>query len=70
MRRSASEDGVAGDWGMTRPFWCLSCGRGYDSVERVLAHYSKASHGNDTMSVGSRGLTKKRQLEAFRLRNR
>ena len=68
---AASEtDGIGGDWGKTRPFWCLSCGRGFRSVERVFAHYSEAGHGNDSMSVGSRGLTKKRQLEAFRLRNR
>ena len=75
-RRKASDrimtksDGIAGDWGKTRPFWCLSCGRGYRSVERVLAHYSEAAHGNETMSVGSRGLTKSQQLEAFRLKHR
>jgi hypothetical protein len=65
-----SVDGVTDDWGKTRPFWCLTCGRGYRSVERVLAHYSKAAHGNETMSTGSRGLTAKQQLEAFRLRNK
>ena len=64
------KDGIADDWGKTRPYWCLSCGRGYSSVERVLTHYSEAGHGNESMSVGSRGLTKKQQLEAFRLRNR
>jgi hypothetical protein len=63
-------DGIPNDWGKTRPFWCLSCGRGYKSVEGVLAHYSDAGHGNETMSVGSRGLTKKQQTEGFRLRNR
>ena len=63
-------DGIADDWGRTRPFWCLDCGRGYRSVERVLTHYSEARHGNESMSVGSRGLTKKQQLEAFRLRNK
>ncbi|MDE1852725.1 MAG: hypothetical protein KGI38_03135 [Thaumarchaeota archaeon] len=69
-RISASQDGVAEDWGKTRPFWCLNCGRGYRSVERILAHYSEAGHGNETMSIGSRGLSKKQQLEAFRLRNK
>jgi hypothetical protein len=64
------QDGIAEDWGKTRPFWCLNCGLGYRSVERVTAHYSEAGHGNESMSVGSRGLTKKQQLEAFRLRNR
>ena len=63
-------DGISGDWGKTRPFWCLTCGCGYRSVERVLAHYSEAAHYNESGSVGSRGLTKKRQLEAFKLRNR
>ena len=76
VRRSGKQgdvlfaDGIGNDWGKTRPFWCLSCGRGYRSVERVLAHYSEAGHGNESMSVGSRGLTKKQHLEAFRLRNR
>lgn len=63
-------DGITDDWGKTRPFWCLNCGRGYRSVERVLAHCSDADHGNESTSVGSRGLTKQQQLEAFRLRNR
>jgi hypothetical protein len=67
-RHAGEGDGIAGDWGKTRPFWCLSCGRGYRSVERVLAHYSEAAHGNESMSVGVRGLTKKQQIEAFRLR--
>jgi hypothetical protein len=66
----AQEDGIAGDWGKTKPFWCLNCGCGYGSVEQVLAHYSEAAHGNESMSVGSRGLTKKQQMEAFRLRNK
>jgi len=63
-------DGIEEDWGKTRPFWCLICGRGYRSVERVLAHYSEEGHGNESMSIGSKGLTKKQQMEAFRLRNR
>lgn len=63
-------DGIDGDWGRLRPYWCLSCGRGYRSVERVLVHYSEAGHGNESMSVGSRGLVKKQQMQAFRLRNR
>lgn len=58
------------DWGRTKPFWCLNCGRGYRSVERVLAHYASAAHGNESMSVGSRGLTKAQQIEGFRVRNR
>jgi hypothetical protein len=69
-RGGAKEDGVTDDWGKTRPYWCLSCGCGYRSVERVLAHYSEAGHGNESMSVGTKGLTKKQQLEAFKLRNR
>ena len=52
------------------PFWCLSCGEGFVSVERVVSDYSLEGHGNESMSVGSRGLTKARQLEAFRLRNK
>jgi hypothetical protein len=69
-KRADQQDGIADDWGKTRPFWCLNCGRGYRSVERVMAHYSEAGHGNESMSVGSRGLTRKQQMEAFRLRNR
>jgi hypothetical protein len=69
-KRARLRDGIADDWGKTRPFWCLSCGRGYRSVERVLVHYSEVGHGNESMSTGSRGLTKKQQLEAFRLKNR
>jgi hypothetical protein len=68
--RAASVDGIEDDWGKTRPYWCLNCGRGYRSVERVMAHYSKECHGNESMSVGSRGLTKRQQTEAFRLRNK
>jgi hypothetical protein len=63
-----SVDGVTDDWGKTRPFWCLNCGRGYKSVERVFAHYADAGHGNESMSVGSRGLTGKQQMQAFRSR--
>lgn len=62
--------GKADDWGKKMPFWCLSCGRGFMSVERVLAHYTSAGHGNESMSVGSRGLTKEQGLQAFRVRNR
>jgi hypothetical protein len=62
--------GKEDDWGKTSPFWCLNCGRGFNSVEHVLSHYTEAGHGNETMSVGARGLTKKQQLEAFRLRNK
>ena len=69
-KKPAGVDGISKDWGKTRPFWCLSCGRGYLSVERVLAHYSEAAHGNESMSVGSKGLTRKQRLEAFRLKNR
>ena len=74
MRKSPAEEfalaqGIADDWGKTMPFWCLSCGQGFVSVKRVFAHYAKAGHGNETMSVGSKGLSKEQQLEAFRLRN-
>ena len=62
--------GKEGDWGKTMPFWCLSCGRGFVSVKRVLAHHVKAGHGNESMSVGSRGLSKEQQLQAFKLRNK
>jgi hypothetical protein len=64
------QKGVRDDWGKTQPFWCLSCGQGFVSVKRVYAHYAEASHGNETMSVGSRGLTKEQRREAFRLMNR
>ena len=70
MPRQNVKKGVPGDWGKTQPFWCLACGEGYPSVERVHAHYSSEGHGNESMSVGSRGLTKKQQLDAFRLRNK
>ena len=75
MRNSPSREtvlalGKAEDWGKTMPFWCLSCGRGFVSVKRVFAHYAKAGHGNETMGVGSKSLTKEQQLEAFRLRGR
>jgi hypothetical protein len=66
----ALRKGVEDDWGKTRPYWCLECGRGFTSPKRVLDHYAVAGHGNETMSIGSRGLTKKQQLEAFRLRNK
>ena len=62
--------GMADDWGKSMPFWCLSCGTGFASMKRVLQHYADAGHGNETMSVGSRGLSKKHQLEAFRLMNK
>ena len=62
--------GIEGDWGKKMPFWCLDCGRGFASPKRVLAHYSEAGLGNETMSMGSRGLTREKQQEAFRLRNR
>jgi hypothetical protein len=73
--RNASRDTKSGlgkpdDWGKTMPFWCLSCGQGSVSVERVLAHYAEAGHGNESMSVGSRALTKEQRLQAFRLRNK
>jgi hypothetical protein len=70
VKEAVLAQGKEDDWGKTTPFWCLSCGRGFVSVRRVLAHYAKAGHGNETSSVGSRGLTKKQQLQAFRLRNR
>jgi hypothetical protein len=65
-----SRKGTEEDWGKSEPFWCLSCGEGFPSVERVYRHYAAAGHGNETMSVGSRGLTKKQRQEAFRLMNR
>ena len=68
--RTSRLDGVEEDWGKTRPYWCLSCGQGYSSAENVMTDYEEAKHGNETLSFGSRGLTKKQQLEAFRLRNR
>ena len=52
------------------PFWCLGCGEGFVSVERVLSHYNLEGHGNESMNIGSKGLTKAQQLEAFRLRNK
>jgi len=69
-RETRLRTGVQEDWGKTQPFWCLFCGRGFASVKRVLDHYAEAGHGNETMSVGSRGLTQKQQKEAFRLMNR
>ena len=68
--KTKATPGKTNDWGKTQPFWCLNCGEGFPSVERVLRHYSAEGHGNDSMSIGSRGLTKKQQLEAFRLRNK
>ncbi len=62
--------GKSNDWGKTMPFWCLECGRGFASVKHVFAHYVKAGHGNESMSVGSRGLTKEQHLQAFRVRNK
>ncbi len=71
MRTEAQlRQGVKADWGKTMPFWCLSCGRGFASVKRVHQHYVEAGHGNESMSIGSRGLTKKQRLDAFRLLNR
>ncbi len=66
----ALSKGVVEDWGKTRPYWCLECGQGFTSPRRVLDHYAAAGHSNETMSIGSRGLSKKQQLEAFRLRNK
>ena len=75
MRKSLAREtvlaqGTADDWGKNLPFWCLSCGQGFVSIKRVFAHYAKSGHGNETTSVGSRGLTKEQHLEAFRLRNK
>jgi hypothetical protein len=75
VRHDAAKEAARGrgkddDWGKTMPFWCLACGQGFVSVERVFAHYAKAGHGNETMSVGSRGLTKEQRLQAFRTRNK
>ena len=75
MRKSLAKEtvlaqGTADDWGKSMPFWCLSCRQGFVSVKRVFEHHAKAGHGNETTSGGSKGLTKERQLEAFRLRNR
>ena len=63
-------NGKPGDWGKTQPFWCLNCGKGYSSVERVFAHYAKEGHGNETMSIGSKGLTKMEREDAFRMMNK
>jgi hypothetical protein len=68
--RSRKRDGVEDDWGETGPLWCLSCGCGDRSVERVSAHPSEAGRGSESMSVGSGGLTNKQYLEDFKLRNR
>ena len=62
--------GITNDWRKTMPFWCLRCAQGFVSVKRVFAHYAKSGHGNETLSVGSKGLTEEQQLEAFRLRNK
>lgn len=69
-KEAALSRGKSDDWGKTMPFWCLDCCRGFVSVKRVFAHYDKAGHGNEPMSVGSRGLTKEQQAEAFKLRNK
>ena len=61
--------GKKNDWGKFMPYWCLSCGEGFVSVERVLSHYAE-DHGNESTSVGSRGLTKAPQLDAYRLTNK
>jgi hypothetical protein len=68
--KGGAEAGKKGDWGKTQPFWCLNCGEGFPSFERVYKHYAAAGHGNESASVGSRGLTKKQRQEAFRLMNR
>jgi hypothetical protein len=39
---TGTEVGKKSDWGKTRPFWCLSCGEGFPSVERVHKHYAAA----------------------------
>ena len=70
MTRQNVKKGVPEDWGKTQPFRCLACGEGYPSVERVQAHCASEGHGNESMSVGSRGLAKKQQLDAFRVRNK
>ena len=62
--------GLPGDWGKTMPFWCLACGRGFVSIERIHAHMAKEGHGNESNSVGVRGLTKRQQSLGFRLRNK
>ena len=62
--------GKQDDWGKAMPYWCLGCGRGFVSVKKVIEHYAQAGHGNESMSVGSRGLTKKQQGEAFKLMNK
>lgn len=65
----ASSGGIADDWGKTKPYWCLTCGKGFGSPERTMKHMAKARHQNESMSMGSRGLSKKQQRDAFRLRN-
>ena len=62
--------GVPEDWGKTEPYWYLTCGMGLGSPEQTLEHMASANHQNESMSMGSRGLTKKQQMEAFRLRNK
>ncbi len=70
MKRKTAPSGKKGDWGKASPFWCLACGEGFPSVERTFKHYVATGHGNESMSVGSRGLTKKQREEAFRLMNK
>ena len=69
-RKEELRNGAKDDWGKKMPYWCLACGQGFTSPKRVLAHYAEAGHGNESISMGSRGLTKEQQLEAFKLRNR
>lgn len=69
-REAKLRNGEKEDWGKTMPYWCLTCGQGFASPKRVLVHYGEAGHGNESMSMGSKGLTERQHLEAFRLRNR
>ena len=62
--------GIADDRGTTKPFWCLICGMGFGSPEQTLKHIAEAKHQNESISMGSRGLSKKHGGDAFRLMNR
>jgi hypothetical protein len=62
--------GIAEDWDKKKPYWCLTRGMGFSSPERTLRHMAECKHQNESMSMGSRGLTKKQKMDAFRLRNK
>lgn len=62
--------GKEGDWGKTRPFWCLTCGIGFHVVRLAWAHYETSGHTNESRSIGVKGLTVEQQMQAFKLRNK